>query len=110
MDDQTFILALMGIIMGASVVIVTISKIAGLIQAWLGRNRGYDEEEFERLAHAFTEYRKHSERRLRNLEAIAASEKEEWKPALSEGAIEIKENPEKKREEDSGPLKNMLRS
>lgn len=111
MDGQTFLIAALGIVMGATVLIVGITKITGLIQTWIGRNKGYSEEEFERLAHAFTEYRKSTERRIRNLEAIAASDNEHWKPELSHGAIEIDErSKEEEPEQESGHLRNMLKS
>lgn len=45
-----------------------------LIRLKIERNTGIDEEVFDRLARAFMQYKKDTERRLRNLEAIVDNE------------------------------------
>lgn len=49
------------------------AKIFDLIKTWINRkNSGIPEEEFDRLARAFMDYKKDTQRRLKNLEAIIA--------------------------------------
>ena len=46
-----------------------------LIRSWIGgSNGGVPEEEFNRLARAFMEHKKDSQRRIQNLEAIISEE------------------------------------
>lgn len=75
MHGPEFIVAIVGIICGTALVGYTLGKIFGLIKAWINRNdRGYDEDTFNRLAKAFTQHKKDTERRLQNLEAIVTDE------------------------------------
>jgi hypothetical protein len=115
MNGEEFVLAVITIVMGSVVLIVGISKFADLIKAWLNRNQhSYDEETFNRLAKAFTQYRKDTERRLQNLEAIVTDEK---RPAASKklepphNSIEIDSDITEERKTGSGDrnLRNMLR-
>lgn len=117
MSGEEFVLAIMALVMGSVVLIVGITKITGLIKSWINRNQHmYDDETFNRLAKAFTQYKKDTERRLQNLEAIVTddernptAEKELDKPHKT---IEIEENNTKEQKSESGRnsnLKNMLR-
>lgn len=75
---EEFILSIMGIIAGTLVISLGIAKISGLIKAWIERDKNrYDEETFNRLAKAFMEHKKEMERRVNNLESIAADENDE---------------------------------
>jgi hypothetical protein len=59
------------------VAIVAISCATGLINTWLKRDSNNDkelEQNFDRLARAFVEYKKDMSRRVQNLEAIIADE------------------------------------
>ena len=73
MSDNELAIVVLSIIFGSIVLIVGISKLSGLLKAWIERDKGgYDEEAFNRLGKAFVEHKKDMERRVRNLEAILA--------------------------------------
>lgn len=78
MSGEEFVLAILAMILGASVVIVGITQISKLIRSWLGRDREahFSDEEFSRLAKAFLQHKKDMERRVQNIEAVIASEEE----------------------------------
>jgi len=121
MNDQEFVLAIIAIVMGCSVLIVGIAKIAGLIKAWINRGKSnLDEETFDRLAKAFMQHKKDTERRLKKLES--AIDKDTFRKSSSSNtskkvkepqkSIEIEDRDEEKtksgKDEDSN-LRNMLR-
>lgn len=122
MNEQEFVLAIIAIVMGSSVVIVAISKIAGLIKSWINRKKGnLDEETFDRLAKAFMQHRKDTDRRLKKLEAMFTDKKSQSKSGFSDKSkeiespkksIEIEEPETEKSKSDKGKdsnLRNMLR-
>lgn len=99
-----------------------IAKFTGLIKTWINRNNtGIDEEEFDRLAQAFIEHKKNTQRRLENLEAIISEQdnneaqktvgKQQERIEPSERSIEIEEPKPEKGKTKSGDsnLRNMLR-
>lgn len=119
------VVAVIGTIAGVGLVVFVFAKITGLIKAWIERNKGgYDEETFDRLAKAFMQYKKDTERRLQNLEAIVADDEPassgsgkqlsephktiEIEDAENEGAGEEKE--QKKSDSGDRNLRNMLRN
>lgn len=78
MGFEEMLVAIIGTIAGVGLLGFVIAKITGLIKAWINRNKGgYDEETFNRLAKAFMQHKKDTERRLKNLEAIIAEEEHE---------------------------------
>ncbi|MGD8427119.1 MAG: hypothetical protein PVH63_05775 [Balneolaceae bacterium] len=121
MNDQEFILSIIAIVMGSSVVIVAITKITGLIKSWINRSKSnLEEETFNRLAKAFMQHKKDTERRLQNLEAIISEEPPQKnsssssKPRQVEApkkSIEIEEHESEKTssKQDNDNLRNMLR-
>lgn len=114
MSGQEFIIALMALIMGSIVLIVGITSITGLIKSWLNRGRKseFSDEQFQKLARAFTQHKKDIERRLQNLEAIVADEASSVSEKTSDRShkpIEIEEETEKNTAEANNNLKNMLR-
>lgn len=116
MDEDIIVV---GIVFGSFVAIVVISLLYSLIKASIKNKKGaYDEETFNRMAQAFIKHRKKTERRLKDLEAIVASdekeremEKIEFNEPEKEETLEIEdEKPkEKKDENEDGNLKNILR-
>lgn len=125
MEPQEFVLALVAIVFGTVLTGYVIGKFIGLIKAWINRNNAsYDEEKFERLAKAFIQHKKDTERRFKNLEAIIADDQPK---AVSAPARQSGQTKEKKKErqpieidsheksdEDrdqsgSGNLRNMLK-
>ncbi len=75
MTFEEFVIAIVASVGGILLVGFIVAKITGLIKAWLNRNSSeIREEDFNRLAKAFMEYKKDTQRRLQNLEAIVADE------------------------------------
>lgn len=75
MSDNEMAIVVLSIIFGSIVAIVAISKIFGVLKAWIERNKStYDEEQFDRLARAFIQHKKEMDRRVQNLEAIVTDE------------------------------------
>lgn len=115
MTFEEMVVALVGAIGAFALVGYLGAKMIDLIKSWINRNKAaFDEEAFDRLAQAFIQYRKNTERRIQNLEAIIAGEEEvpSAKKQVEEPkqAIEIEGDEEKKASETrSGNLRNMLR-
>ncbi|MFH5832278.1 hypothetical protein ACG2F4_01365 [Halalkalibaculum sp. DA3122] len=116
MSFEEMVVALVGAIGAFALVGYLATKVIDLIKTWINRKQGgYDEETFNRLAKAFMQHKKDTERRLQNLEAIIAEEDTEQKTGkqLSEprDTIEIdEEKPAQDRQQDSSKLKNMLKN
>lgn len=111
------VVAIIGTVAGVGLLGFVIAKITGLIQAWINRKKGgYDEETFNRLAKAFMQHKKDTERRLQNLEAIISEEENEEQPRqISEPkqTIEIEDDErESGQQQGSGDskLRNMLKN
>lgn len=78
MSGEEFIIAIVSVVFGSGVLIITISKITGLIKSWIERDKGgYSEEDFTRLARAFMQHKKEMEQRVQNLEAIVTDDEPE---------------------------------
>lgn len=85
MSFEEMVVALAGAVGGIALVGFIFAKIVGLIKVWINRNNTYiSEEDFDRLAQAFIEYRKNSDRRIQNLEAIIAEENNTTSQQLSD--------------------------
>ena len=120
MEAQEFVLAIVAMAIGGSVVITAIVKGVDLIKSWITRNNSsYDEEKFDRLAKAFIQYKKESQRRFQNIETIItvedadalSSPKQTVKQTKSQKSIELQQDDEyEEQEADNGNLKNMLNS
>lgn len=115
MSFEEMIVALVGAIGAFALVGYLATKVFGLIRAWIDRNKsGINEETFDRLAKAFIEHKKNTERRIQHLEAIIADEEEEKSAStkkLTKGekpSIEIEESSKDSSNENTN-LKNMLR-
>lgn len=96
------------------------SGIYKLIKAKIDQGSGIPDEAFDRLAKAFIQYKKDTERRLQNLEAIvtdedgssSASSNKQKQLDKPHKTIEIEDDSGKEKEQsrkDSGNLRNMLR-
>jgi len=62
------------------VAIVAIACATGLIKSWINRKKSdseVDAESFNRLARAFMEHKKEMQKRIENLEAIIADDKQD---------------------------------
>lgn len=116
MSFEEMVVALVGAIGAFALVGYLSAKTFGLIRAWIDRNKsGYDDEAFDRLAKAFIEHKKNTERRIQNLEAIIADSEEKSdtsKPQKLEepkhSSIEIDDQKADSNTENNN-LKNMLR-
>lgn len=123
MSFEEMVVALVGAIGGIALVGFIVAKVTGLIKAWLNRNSSeIREEDFNRLAKAFMEYKKDTQRRLQNLEAIVADEDTASDSSQSSKQIEApkksieiedrdseKEESKSKSENGDNNLRNMLR-
>ncbi|TYP93853.1 hypothetical protein LX73_1566 [Fodinibius salinus] len=95
------------------------AKTFGIIKAWINRNNSsIEEEQFNRLAKAFVEYKKDTTKRIEHLEAIIADEDTEQASANSpeieapKESIEIEDRETSKEQsssKDDNNLQNMLR-
>jgi hypothetical protein len=75
MSFEEMVVALVGSIGAFALVGFLAAKTFGLIKTWINRNKsGVPEEEFNRLARAFMEHKKDTQRRIQNLEAIITDE------------------------------------
>lgn len=122
MSFEEMVVALVGSLGAFALVGYLAAKTFGLIKTWINRNKNsIPEEEFDRLAKAFMQYKKNTERRLQNLEAIISEQDQESTTdtqssskqidALREN-IEIKDQEPEKGKSQSGNsdnLRNMLR-
>lgn len=116
MSMEELIISVIAIVGGVGLAAFIFSNIFKLIRTWLGSSNSYDEDTFERLARAFMQHKKETERRLQNLEAIVTDEEH---PISSDKQIEepkqtIEINEEDEQEEtksssSDGNLRNMLR-
>lgn len=117
MSFEEMVVALVGAIGGIALVGFIVAKITGLIKAWINRNNsGYNDEDFNRLAKAFMQYKKDTERRLQNLEAIVTEEdhttsstSENKQIQESKRSIEIDDEEEDESQSGNKNLRNMLR-
>jgi hypothetical protein len=124
MEGTEFIIAALAIIAGTGLTGYIFMNIFKLIRSWIGgSNGGVPEEEFNRLARAFMEHKKDSQRRIQNLEAIISEEdptkgvKQEKTPNQIEApkeSIEFDDSENVSEEKESNDnnknnLRNMLR-
>lgn len=126
MSFEEMVVALFAIVGGLAFTGYVFGKITNLIKAWVNRNSSeVPAEEFNRLAKAFVKFKKDSERRIQNLEAIiagdeeapAASVEEKAPPAGEDAAnaqgsskrIHVEEPSPSKKDSNDGNLRNMLR-
>ncbi len=117
MEGNEFIVAIVAIVFGTAFTAFVLYLFFSSIKSWIGRkNSSLDEESFDRMAKAFIQHKKDTERRLEHLEAIATdgdelsgNHKELNTP--QEKTIEIEnEEPQKRKERsDSGNLRNILK-
>lgn len=116
MSFEEMVVSIIALVGGIGLVALIFMRITTLIKSWIDRKKSsYNTEEFDRLRKEFHQYKKNTERRIQNLEAIIAEVEEEQETgALKEAEQTIELPPEEKNEEKeshSNPnLKNMLRS
>lgn len=122
MSFEEMVVALVGSIGAFALVGFLAAKTFGLIKTWINRNKGgVPEEEFNRLAKAFVQYKKDTERRLQNLEAIISEQDSESSSNTASSTkqidaphqnIEIEDQQSEKQKSQTGnsnDLRNMLR-
>jgi len=115
MSGEEFIIAVVAIVGGVGLAGFIFYNIFKLIRTWMSGSSSYDDETFERLARAFMQHKKETERRLQNLEAIVTEDAEPTSSSKKQieeprKTIEIDEEEEGKEAKSSdGNLRNMLR-
>ena len=115
MQGPEFIIAALAIIAGTGLTGYIFMNIFKLIRSWIGGNSDVDEETFNRLAKAFMEHKKDTQRRLENLEAIASEKDEAGKSGSKQIeapkqdiSIDDSETEQKKDSSGDNNLRNML--
>ena len=113
MSGEEFIIAVVAIVGGVGLAGFIFYNIFKLIRTWIGGSEGYDEETFERLARAFMQHKKETERRLQNIEAIVTDEEPQSSSAKQikepKKSIEIDDEESEDTKSSDGNLRNMLR-
>ncbi len=113
MSPEEFIIAVVAIVGGVGLAGFIFYNIFKLIRTWIGGSEGYDEETFERLARAFMQHKKETERRLQNLEAIVTDEDNQSSTTKQieepKNTIEIEDDESEEKKSSDGNLRNMLR-
>lgn len=117
MSFEEMVVALVGAIGAFALVGYLGAKIFDLIKSWINRNNSsIPEEEFDRLAKAFMQHKKETERRLKNLETIASEESSGAESSSKQieapkEEIEIQDQETEQEKSESGGdnnLRNML--
>ncbi len=75
MTHEEFIIALISVIAGTTLVGVIFSSITRLIRHWIDSRKHTSQDDLISIAKEFKAYQQNVERRLQNLEAIAAEDK-----------------------------------
>ncbi|MCW9706905.1 hypothetical protein [Fodinibius salsisoli] len=116
MSFEEMVVALVGAIGGIALVGFIVAKVTGLIKAWINRtNTKITEKDFDRLAKAFVEHKKDTNRRIQNLEAIISEDSSSSTSSADQieapkQTIEIDEQEEQQEstEGNNNNLRNML--
>lgn len=115
MSGEEFIIAIVGIVGGVFLTGFIFYNIFKLIRTWMSGSSSYDDETFERLARAFMQHKKDTERRLENLEAIVTDDEQSTSSSTKQieeprQTIEIEDEEESEEANSSDSnLRNMLR-
>ena len=116
MSGEEFIIAVVAIIGGVGLAGFIFYNIFNLIRTWIGGSSSYDDETFERLARAFMQHKKETEKRLQNLEAIVTEDDQSTSSTTKQieepkRTIEFDEGEDESEDAKSsdGNLRNMLR-
>ena len=113
MSDEEFILALVAIVFGIGFLGFILHNVFSIIKAWIGRKSGSSGDINPQFFKALGEFKKNTERRITNLEAIVSDLEEEKiriPDSSSAGDITIEDEDirAKKDEKDDNNLRNML--
>jgi len=113
MTDEEFVLSILGIVAGTAIVGIVFGGIFSVIKTWINRkNKSAASELDPQFFRALSEFKRKTEHRLSNLEAIVTDTEEERQKLASNPEIEIegedlREQKSDKNKED-GNLRNML--
>lgn len=114
MDEQEFIIAIVGIVFGTGTAAFIFWGIFSLIKSWINRSTNTSQGEINpQFFKALGDFKKSTERRIANLESIVADLEEEKiriheSPAAGEIEIEEEEVRSSEEKEDDSNLRNML--
>ena len=114
MQEEEFILGLVAIVFGIGLTGFFLHNVFSLVKTWINRKSGSSGDINPQFFKALGEFKKSTERRIANLEAIV-SELEEEKIRIPESAdsnaeitIEDEEVRSEAKKEDNSNLRNML--
>lgn len=113
MTDEEFVLSILGIVAGTAMVGIIFGGIFSVIKTWINRkNKSAASDLDPQFFRALSEFKRKTEHRLSNLEAIVTDTDENQDKISSAPEIEIEiesENTRKKEEKkEDGNLRNML--
>lgn len=107
------LIPIVGVVFGVLLIGYTVGKITGLIRLWMEQRheRKYGHDVNQRLIHAFKEFKRNTEERLRNLEAAVSGETPEIEQSGESGrTIEIEEKERESTGDHDNNLRNMLKN
>jgi hypothetical protein len=117
MTEEEFIIALVGIVFGTVIAGIFIGSFFQVIKTWINRNKS-DTELDPRFFKALSEFKRNTEKRLSNLEAIVLSDdqfeldevplniKKEEASSIEIEEEEVRGSKSKSSEKESGNLRN----
>ena len=115
MDEQEFIISMIAIVLGIGLTGFFFHNVFGLVKAWINRNTGSSNGEINpQFFKALGEFKKTTEKRISNLEAIISDLEEEKIRILEDNSsnseITIEDNSirSKAKSSDNSNLRNML--
>lgn len=115
MDDQEFILGFLAIVLGIGLTGFIFYNIFSLIKTWINRKSGSSSGDINpQFFKALGEFKKTTERRISNLEAIVSDIEEEKiritesSESIGEISIEKKDTRSSSKTDDKSNLRNML--
>jgi len=111
MTDEEFVLSILGIVAGTAVVGIIFGGVFSVIKTWINRKNKSSASDLDpQFFRALSEFKRKTEHRLSNLEAIVTDTGEGSDEISSAPEIEIENEDTRKKEEkkEDGNLRNML--
>lgn len=115
MDEERFIISLIGIVLGTGLAGFVLHNVFSIIKSWINRKSGTSSGDINpQFFKALGEFKKTTERRVTNLEAIISEFEEEkiripdGKDTTGEISIEKKDVRTSSKKDDPSNLRNML--
>jgi len=111
MTDEEFVLSILGIVAGTAIVGIVFGGIFSVIKTWINRKNKSSASDLDpQFFRALSEFKRKTEHRLSNLEAIVTDDDADPDKISSAPEIEIESENTRKKEnkKEDGNLRNML--